>query len=196
MKIGWNRTTPKTLDLAFGGALFKQRMVCQPEEYHCKAIVYFSLRGYETRIQKARNPDSKVNPKLYEDFAALFLLYYHIFQSGKFGPQGPVLTMIPRSGHTTCSYCHSNIFNRFWYCAACLNSNGHDYTICMDCFIMGRSCKCFFGYRWGEISSWQELDDNYNKWRSLVQTHSPTIAIPSYISEGNMAEICEEQHDL
>ena len=223
MKVAWNRTTVETLELALNEALPCARMVCRDEQYKNKAIVMFALEKYSTLLKRvesqkltAVDPQEKLDlsydlkiRQLQKDFRRLFLLYTQILLSEMLPPvtstekRGQYL---PYDGYVTCSYCRCNIFNRFLTCTSCIipleNGEEDTYDICMECYVMGRSCKCISRYKWVEQFPWQELVEKHEQWRHQVIFFDGQVTAkspqPLHVQRKNMtkktlAQVCYEQ---
>ncbi|KAK2748696.1 hypothetical protein FQN57_000277 [Myotisia sp. PD_48] len=206
MKVAWNRTTVETLELALNEALPRARMVCRDEQYKNKALVYFTLQKYADLL-------SVVNPthpphsaaRLIKDFRTLFSLFTKILLSESFSISEPRnIELIPFSSNITCSYCRGNIFNRFLTCTSCIGQfpNGEDDTfdVCMECYVIGRSCACVSKLKWVEQFRWKELTTTHENWRNLLDQFSdPTNPLQPLATEKagletkTLAEICQEE---
>ncbi|QUC23197.1 uncharacterized protein UV8b_07438 [Ustilaginoidea virens] len=160
MKVAWNRTTPETLRLALHEALPKARLVCRDEQYKNKAIIYYTLEKYHNLLQEMDKQEEitqnsfmgfgrdivRSSPhakRLSADFRSLFQLFTEILIDEAFAYEEKKVELIPFDSCITCSYCRSNIFNRFLTCKNCVRTlvDGEDdaYDICMECYAMGRS---------------------------------------------------------
>lgn len=223
MKIAWNRTTVETLELALNEALPRARMVCRDEQYKNKAMVMFALEKYstllrrvETQKQNAVDPQVKLDlvynlkiRQLQKDFKRLFTLYTQILLSEMLPPvtstekRGQYL---PYDSYVTCSYCRCNIFNRFLTCTSCIvpleNGEEDTYDICMECYVMGRSCKCISKYKWVEQFPWQELVQKHETWRHQIIDFDGEVTDKSpqalqaqrkNMSKKTLAQVCYEQ---
>ncbi|KAH6610980.1 domain containing [Trichoderma cornu-damae] len=189
MKVAWNRTTVDTLDLALHEALPKARLVCRDEQYKNKAVIYYTLQKYYTELQKVEKKAqmvqtgfmgferdvSRSSPRVKQlaaDFKKLLELFTEILVDEVFAFKEKDVEFLPFDSCVTCSYCRSNIFNRFLTCKHCIRSlpNGEEdaYDVCMECYAMGRSCACLSGLRWCEQWSWSELADCYESWKATV----------------------------
>ena len=223
MKAAWNRTTVETLEMAFSEAIPKARLVCRDEQYKNKAIVFYTLQKYSTLLGKAHDQMQKtpntsetailrnserIN-KLGKDFKRLFNIYKKLLLSEMFAPKSPErgVQYIPFDSNVTCSYCRCNIFNRFLSCSSCAESlqteEVEPYDICMDCFVMGRSCKCISKLQWTEQFKWKDLVQKYDKWRQqcvkldngVVRDSSPLSLREELLKlrKKTLAQICQEQ---
>ncbi|TWU78948.1 hypothetical protein ED733_008064 [Metarhizium rileyi] len=189
MKVAWNRTTPETLRLALREALPKARLVCRDEQYKNKAIIYFTLhKYYELLREMEREEDISQNSfmgigrdilrnstrarQLAADFKSLFSLFTEILIDEAFAYQEKQVELLAFDSCVTCSYCRSNIFNRFLTCKHCTRvlADGDEdaYDICMECYAMGRSCACLSGLQWCEQWAWSELSEKYELWREMI----------------------------
>ncbi|KAK7398112.1 hypothetical protein QQX98_012517 [Neonectria punicea] len=189
MKVAWNRTTAETLELGLHEALPKARLVCRDEQYKNKAIVYFTLEKYYHQLQdmEANAEMAQMNflglgqeilrnspraKQLAGDFKKLFGLFTEILLDEMFSTKEKDMEFIPFDSCITCSYCRSNIFNRFLTCKHCartlVDGDEDAYDVCMECYAMGRSCACMSGLQWCEQWSWSDLVNNYEAWRSMV----------------------------
>lgn len=223
MKVAWNRTTVETLELALNEALPRARIVCRDEQYKNKAIVLFTLEKYSkildiidershTAVDLRDRLDSAYAPKirqLRKDFKRLFSLYNQILLSEILPPMPPSEkrpTYLPYESFVTCSYCRCNIFNRFLTCTTCIialeDGEEDTYDICMDCFVMGRSCKCVSKYQWVEQFQWQELTEKHERWRLQVMrldgamtSESPQTLLVQRknLAKKTLAHVCYEQ---
>ncbi|CAG8979365.1 hypothetical protein HYALB_00002491 [Hymenoscyphus albidus] len=213
MKVAWNRTTVDTLELAIHEALPRAIMVCRDEQYKNKAIIYYTLVKYYDLLQR-----DTIEPKMWkygrikqvlDDFKRLFLLYGEILVSEMFSPkrQEESVEMLPYDSNVTCSYCRCNIFNRFLTCKSCIEygPNGEEdtYDICMDCYAMGRSCACISNLTWVKQWNWDQLVQNYEKWRNIVvqadgffdvqRSPQPLDTARKRYGRKPIAEVCQEQ---
>ena len=223
MKVAWNRTTAETLDMALHEALPKARLVCRDEQYKNKAIIYFTLQKYFQELQEMEEKaemaqlsfmgighniirNSPRAKHLASDFKKLFSLFSEILVDEVFATKEKDVEFLPFDSCVTCSYCRSNIFNRFLTCKHCvrtLASGDEDaYDICMECYAMGRSCACLSGLQWCEQWSWSDLIDSYENWRAMViisdryvdlQNSPPPFEIARQKSgKKSVAQICQE----
>lgn len=210
MKVAWNRTTVETLEMALNEALPHARMVCRDEQYKNKAIVFYSLERYSKlldHIDETNIHNTKVQ-QLLSDFQHLLTLYTHILLSENFSESLPAekdVEFIPFDSNITCSYCRGNIFNRFLTCPSCAGpatSEGEDaYDVCMECYVMGRSCSCISRLKWVEQFPWDELIQKYETWRQQILSFSsdlsdrfqPFSVERAQLGKRTLAEICQEQ---
>ena len=223
MKVAWNRTTVETLEMALNEALPRARMVCRDEQYKNKAMVLFALEKYscllkqvdaqrQGAISEQTQIDLTHNPKirqLQKDFKRLFSLFSQILLSEMLAPVSPNEKKgqyIPYDGYVTCSYCRCNIFNRFMTCTSCVipleNGEEDTYDICMECYAMGRSCKCISGYKWVEQFPWQELTQKHDIWRHQIiafegkvtdRSPKPLAVQRKLMTKKTLAQVCQEQ---
>lgn len=223
MKVAWNRTTVETLEMALNEALPRARMVCRDEQYKNKAMVMFAAAKYSSLLkqvdaqrQGAADEQTKLDliysPKirqLQKDFKRLFALYTQILLSEMLAPVSPGEKKgqyLPYDGYVTCSYCRCNIFNRFLTCTSCVvpleNGEEDTYDICMECYAMGRSCKCISRYRWVEQFPWQELVQKHEVWRGQIITFEGKVTDKSpkslslerkNMTKKTLAQVCQEQ---
>ena len=223
MKAAWNRTTVETLEMALDEALPRARMVCRDEQYKNKAIVLFALQRYSILLkrvetQKQSSMDQEIQlelaystkiRQLQKDFKRLFTLYTRIILSEMLAPV-PLSEKrgqyIPYDSNITCSYCRCNIFNRFLTCPSCIIPYGEGeedtYDICMECYVMGRSCKCISKLKWVEQFPWQDLIQKHEIWRKQIITFEGGVNEQSPLSlqterkrmkKKPLAQICQEQ---
>lgn len=220
MKVAWNRTTVETLDLALHEALPRSRLVCRDEQYKNKAIIYFTMEKYYAELQKAEDTaESSLlglgreltnSPRLRQmagDFRRLYGLFTEILIDEMFGYKQIDTEYIEFDSNITCSYCRSNIFNRFLTCKCCtrqlLNGDEDTYDICMECYAMGRSCVCVSGLQWCEQWSWSDLMDKHETWRAMVikqdgfvdidYSPQPLEVARKKTGKKSVAQICQEQ---
>ncbi|KAK1719765.1 hypothetical protein BDP67DRAFT_381787, partial [Colletotrichum lupini] len=220
MKVAWNRTTVETLDMALHEALPKARLVCRDEQYKNKAIIYYTLKKYFAQMVKAEQ-DSEMGiaglsselfrsssryKQLAKDFRHLFSLYTEILVDEMFATKEKNVEYVEYDSCVTCSYCRSNIFNRFLTCKHCVRTlvNGDEdaYDVCMECYAMGRSCVCISKLQWCEQWSWEQLTEDYELWRAMIIKNDGFVDIelspqPLEIARTRrgkkaLAEICQE----
>jgi len=223
MKAAWNRTTVETLEMALDEALPRARMVCRDEQYKNKAIVLFALQKYsgllnEVDLQKqnASNPlvaaalsGSLKIRQLQKDFKRLFALYTKILLSEMLSPVSPSEKKgqyLPFDSNVTCSYCRCNIFNRFLTCTSCVvpleNGDEDTYDICLECYAMGRSCRCLSKYKWVEQFPWADLVEKHELWRHQIIGFEGVVTESSpqslqverkKLKKKTLAQVCQEQ---
>ncbi|TQS34537.1 hypothetical protein Golomagni_05075 [Golovinomyces magnicellulatus] len=214
IKAAWNRTTVDTLELALKEALFSSRMVCRDEQYRCKAIVFYSLQKYYRILQQneieEKSYQHKRKKQLLDDFKRLFFLYQDVIISEMFSlklPEQKSVEMLPQNSGVTCSYCRCDIFNRFLTCRSCSSHDSGEssdtYDICMDCYAMGRSCRCISNLSWVEQWEWRFLEDCYELWRNFIIRFYNGTEILKYFQplqvarmnygKKSIAQICQEQ---
>ncbi|KAI1809342.1 hypothetical protein GGS20DRAFT_313370 [Poronia punctata] len=221
VKVAWNRTTAETLDLALHEALPKARLVCRDEQYKNKAIIYFTLEKYYKDLQSFESsPEdswlglgqelAQNSPRMKQmarDFRKLFGLFTEVLIDEMFGDKQMNVEYIPFDSNITCSYCRSNIFNRFLTCKCCvrplINGDEDTYDICMECYAMGRSCVCISGLQWCEQWQWSDLVDKYETWRAMViqqdgfvdinYSPQPLELARKIARKKSAAQICQEQ---
>ncbi|KAI9781813.1 MAG: hypothetical protein M1835_004186 [Candelina submexicana] len=223
MKAAWNRTTVETLEMAINEALPRARMVCRDEQYKNKAIVYFSLIKYSELLQRVQQQEQNtIDPQarrelnrgkkilqLKKDFGRLFVLYTAIILSEMFSPSLPMekhIEYLPYDSNVTCAYCRCNIFNRFLTCTTCVNDleNGEKdaYDICMECYVMGRSCGCLSKLKWVEQFPWKDLEEKHDTWRHQIiyleggvneKSPQPLLEARARLDKKTLAQVCQEQ---
>ena len=222
MKVAWNRTTVETLELALNEALPRARMVCRDEQYKNKAIVLFALNNYSRLLERMDHlkqitkdaemleglRKSSKTRQLEKDFKRLFSLFTRILLSETFASnnQEKKCEYLPYESNVTCSYCRCNIFNRFLTCKSCLipleNGEEDTYDICLECYAMGRSCRCRSKLTWVEQFPWKDLLEKYEIWRLQVIAldGGPGKRSPLTLNEQRerlasktLAQICQEQ---
>jgi hypothetical protein len=223
IKVAWNRTTVDTLEMAIREALPRARLVCRDEQYKNKAIIYYTLIKYYDLLKLAEASD-KGTPnasdqsdcaqrvlQVRRDFKQLHKLYTKVLLTEMFDPDQSKLEnieFVPFDSNVTCSYCRCNIFNRFLTCKTCIGEiEGSDdedtYDICMECYIMGRSCTCISNFQWVEQWSWDKLIQQHEQWREMVIANgrctniriSPQTLEMARLRRGKKtaAQICQEQ---
>ncbi|KAJ2899343.1 hypothetical protein MKZ38_003272 [Zalerion maritima] len=221
MKVAWNRTTAQTLSLALHEALPKARLVCRDEQYKNKAIIYYTLKKY---YQDLASMDETVDngwlglgqdlvqnsPRMKEmarDFKALFNLYTEILVDEMFAFKETAVEYVEFDSCVTCSYCRSNIFNRFLTCKHCvrllMTGDEDTYDVCMECYAMGRSCVCISGLQWCEQFHWNKLVEEHEQWRQLIvmndgyvdinKSPQPLELARTLTNNKSVAQICQEQ---
>lgn len=223
VKVAWNRTTAETLEMALHEALPKARLVCRDEQYKNKAIIFFTLQKYYRQLQKLeenaemtsmsfmgiRQDILRSSPRakqLAGDFKKLFALFTEILLDEMFAFKEKEVEFIEFDSCITCSYCRSNIFNRFLTCKHCtrmlVNGDEDTYDVCMECYAMGRSCACLSGLQWCEQWTWTDLVNNYEDWRSMIikndgfvdfeSSPQPLEIARQRSAKKSLAQICQE----
>ncbi|KAI9889941.1 MAG: hypothetical protein M1814_004664 [Vezdaea aestivalis] len=222
VKVAWNRTTVDTLEVAMREALLSSRLVCRSEQYKCRSITYYALHHYSYLLEHCRtlfsdgeldfdidSPLKRNLSMIQDEFRRLFVVFEEIMLQEMFSdtisPPEKVQKM-EYDGSLICSFCSCNMFNRFLTCSNCENDNDsgepEPYDICMDCFSMGRSCKCISKFQWAEQFDWQELTSAYTIWRQQALTMGSTIQmdLPEDLVEirkrtgkKSLAAVCQEQ---
>jgi len=210
LKAAWNRVTVETLEYALSESLAKSRLVCRDEQYKCKAIVHETLRKY-TCILSGEPPDINMDQSRMEsDFIRLFKLFDRMLLLECFSPDKhtQVVDLMNTDESVTCSFCRSDIWNRFLSCKNCvINSevDGSDcYDVCLDCYARGRSCFCVSGLDWVEQYEWSTLVAEHQKFREIVvklqsisNPHGPRpLALDKALKnlgQKTLAWVCQEQ---
>lgn len=220
MKVAWNRTTVETLDLALHEALPRARLVCRDEQYKNKAMIYYTLEKYYKELHKADETaeagflglgsELASSPRLKQmanNFRRLFGLFTQILVDEMFGYKHVDTELIEFDSNITCSYCRSNIFNRFLTCKCCVrelvDGDEDTYDICMECYVMGRSCVCISGLQWCEQWKWSDLVEKHETWRAMVikqdgfvdfdYSPQPLEVARKRANKKSVAQICQEQ---
>ena len=222
MKVAWNRTTVETLELALSEALPRARMVCRDEQYKNKAIILFTLNRYSSLLRRIDNMKQATRDEqtLYDlnnggkikqlrrDFKRLYGQFHQVLLSECFNPQlvEKKVEYVPYDSFVTCSYCRCNIFNRFLTCKNCLvrldDGDEDTYDICMDCYAMGRSCRCLSRLTWVEQFPWKDLLEKHQIWRDQIiqldgkittKTPLPLTDARNRLPKRTLAHICQEQ---
>jgi hypothetical protein len=173
IKSAWNRTTIDTLELSLSETLPTYRHVCRDEQYKNKAIVHQSL------LELSRfSPQSLISsPFKRNSFMRLFRLFTTLLID-EFIPADLYHTLsriekIPQHFNVTCSFCRTNIWNRFLTCKACLQIDSYgeldSYDICLECFSRGRSCRDITNLEWVQQEKWSELMILWERCRGIYQ---------------------------
>ncbi|KXX80709.1 hypothetical protein MMYC01_202140 [Madurella mycetomatis] len=221
IKVAWNRTTAETLQLALREALPKARLVCRDEQYKNKAIIYYTLEKYYKEMVDAEKyadigllrfgqdliKNSARMKQMAADFKALFQLFTEVLVDEMFATREKNVEYVEFDSNITCSYCRANIFNRFLTCKNCIRElvDGEEdtYDICMECYVMGRSCFCVSNLSWCEQWRWSDLVDRYEAWRALIIKNDGYVCFDSSplplelarkrFGKKSVAQICQEQ---
>ncbi|KAK4133256.1 hypothetical protein BT67DRAFT_456915 [Trichocladium antarcticum] len=221
VKVAWNRTTAETLQLALHEALPKARLVCRDEQYKNKAIIFYTLQKYYKGMMDMEKTadigllgfgqdlikNSTRMKQMAADFKALFRLFTEILVDEMFATKEKDVDYIEFDSNITCSYCRANIFNRFLTCKHCVrqlvNGDEDTYDVCMECYVMGRSCFCVSNLSWCEQWRWSDLVDRYEAWRALIIKNDGFISFDSSplplelarkkSGKKSVAQICQEQ---
>ncbi|KAK4186040.1 hypothetical protein QBC35DRAFT_285941 [Podospora australis] len=221
IKVAWNRTTVETLELALHEALPKARLVCRDEQYKNKAIIYYTLEKYYHEVMEMEKTaevgllgfgqdlikGSTRMKQIQADFKALFRLFTEVLLDEMFATKEKEVDYYKFDSCVTCSYCRANIFNRFLTCKHCVrhlvNGDEDTYDICMECYVMGRSCLCVSNLTWCEQWQWSDLVDRYEEWRALIIKNDgyvdfqnsplPLELARKRLGKKSVAQICQEQ---
>src|SRR5271170_6033193 len=179
IKAAWNRTTIDTLELSLSETLPAYRHVCRDEQYKNKAIVHQSLLELsrfppQTLISSPFKHDSFMRlfrlytTLLIDEFIPADLFYYHTQKHvlGNF-------EKIPQKFNVACSFCRTNIWNRFLTCKQCLqidlDGDIDSFDICLECFSRGRSCRDITNLEWIQQEKWSELMMLWERCRGIYQ---------------------------
>ena len=80
---------------------------------------------------------------------------------------------IPQQFNVTCSFCRTNIWNRFLTCRGCLQLDAEgevdSYDICLECFSRGRSCRDITNLEWVQQEKWSDLMSLWERCRGIYQ---------------------------
>ncbi|KAJ5113562.1 hypothetical protein N7456_002096 [Penicillium angulare] len=207
VKVAWNRITVETLKLAMSEALPKARIVCRDEQYKNKAIVFHALEYYSELLKDLPTTEHPATRTLWRDFENLLSLYTDILISESLSRSYATsrnIAKIPFEGNVTCSYCRCNIFNRFLTCPNCVSDADDKYDICMDCYVLGRSCLCISKLTFVEQFKWEFLRSRHDRWRRQVidlkkgdserKNEFPALHVArAQFNRKPVAEICQEQ---
>ncbi|KAJ8105873.1 hypothetical protein ONZ43_g7251 [Nemania bipapillata] len=178
----------QTLDLALHEALPKARLVCRDEQYKNKAIIYYTLEKYYKELQSFEESaevswlglgqelmqNSARTKQMVRDFKKLFTLFTELLVDEMFGDKQMNVEYIPFDSNITCSYCRSNIFNRFLTCL-----------------------------QWCEQWQWSELVEKHETWRAMIieqdgfvdinLSPQPLELARKISGKKSVAQICQEQ---
>jgi hypothetical protein len=172
IKAAWNRTTIDTLELSISETLPAYRHVCRDEEYKNKAIIHQSL------LELSRFPPQTLisSPFKHGSFMRLFRLYTRLLID-EFIPAddyaGVTMEKITQEFNVVCSFCRTNIWNRFLTCKQCLqidkDGDIDSYDICLECFSRGRSCRDITDLEWVQQEKWSDLMNLWERCRGIYQ---------------------------
>ena len=172
IKAAWNRTTIDTLELSLAETLPAYRHVCRDEQYKNKAIVHQSL------LELSRFPPQTLisSPFKHDSFMRLFRLYTTLLVD-EFIPadfyRGIRMEKISQQFIVACSFCRTNIWNRFLTCRQCLQIDADgdidSYDICLECFSRGRSCRDITNLEWVQQEKWSDLMSLWERCRGIYQ---------------------------
>jgi Zinc-finger domain of monoamine-oxidase A repressor R1 len=172
VKAAWNRTTIHSLEYSIKETLPSYRHVCRDEQYKIKAIVHQSL------LELSRLPPRKLlsSPFIHDSFMRLFRLYTNLLVDEYIPDQyydNLQIEKIPQEFNVTCSFCRTNIWNRFLTCRACqqLDSDGDvdSYDVCLECFARGRSCRDITNLDWIQQEKWSDLIGLWERCRGIYE---------------------------
>lgn len=171
-KAAWSRITVDTLELCLYETLPSYRLVCRDEQYKTKATIHQSL------LELSRFPPQALisSPFRRDSFMRLFRLYTSILVDEFIPPEdysGIHMEKIAQEFNVTCSFCRTNIWNRFLTCKACIQLDADGdfdaYDICLDCYARGRSCRDITGMEWVQQEKWSDLMNLWERCRGIYQ---------------------------
>jgi hypothetical protein len=80
---------------------------------------------------------------------------------------------IPQQYNVQCSFCRTNIWNRFLTCKDCIQVDTEgdidSFDICLECFSRGRSCRDVTGLKWVQQEKWSSLMNLWERCRGIYQ---------------------------
>lgn len=181
IKLAWNRITPETVEMALSEAVMKMKFVCRDEQYKIKSILHLTLLKYADVLEGLIQPSSTDTSTIKRDFSRLYHLFDQVLIDEHFSLDHPKpdAARIPNEYNVVCAYCRGNIFNRFLTCKRCvvaeIDEHGVEteepdfYEVCIDCYTLGRGCKCVAGLCWVEQYDWDLLVAQHNRFRALME---------------------------
>src|SRR2546423_3663253 len=202
IKAAWNRTTIDTLELSLTETLPAYRHVCRDEQYKNKAIIHQSL------LSLARYPPQSLlqSPFRHDLFMRLFRLYTSILVDEFIPADFYSLTRmekIPQEFNVACSFCGTNIWNRFLTCRQCIqldqDGDTDSYDICLECFARGRSCRDITGLEWVQQEKWSDLMGLWERCRGIYQflggndIDDFNISTTHNLGRKTLAHVCVEE---
>ncbi|PWW78663.1 hypothetical protein C7212DRAFT_166568, partial [Tuber magnatum] len=169
IKAAWNRCTPESLKVCLSGELSMSKFACREEAYKVKTMVYMAMLKIANELDKT--PPNEEG-SIVRDFLTLYPLFEAIMLDEAFSPELPVPTVedVRAEYGITCSFCSGNIFNRFLSCPSCPIGDGDNadcYDICMDCYTLGRRCKCDTPPKWVQQYPWVTLQNDHERFRQI-----------------------------
>jgi Zinc-finger domain of monoamine-oxidase A repressor R1 len=172
IKAAWNRTTIDTLELSLSETLPAYRHVCRDEQYKNKAIVHQSL------LELSRfSPHVLISsPFKHDSFMRLFRLYTQLLVNEWIPAEHYAnlrMEKIPQEFNVICSFCGTNIWNRFLTCKSCLQLDVEgdidSFDICLECYSRGRSCRDITNLVWVQQEKWSDLMNLWERCRGIYQ---------------------------
>ena len=110
---------------------------------------------------------------------------------------------IPQEFNVACSFCRTNIWNRFLTCRQCiqLDQDGDidSYDICLECFARGRSCRDITGLEWVQQEKWSDLMGLWERCRGIYQflggndIDDFNISTTHNLARKTLAHVCVEE---
>lgn len=116
--------------------------ICRPETYRVKLIVFRVLQAYTYQLQES---------SLVQNLPSTTLKILDLFDAILVEEWSPDYRSLPimenedpdTSFISSCDFCGADIFQSFFACTQCSNSDGATmYTCCPSCFVEGRTCRC------------------------------------------------------
>ncbi|CUS13476.1 unnamed protein product [Tuber aestivum] len=169
IKAAWNRCTPESLRVCLSGELSMSKFACREEAYKVKTMVYMAMLKIANELNETPSSEDE---GIVRDFLTLYPLFEAIMLDEAFSPELPVPAVedVRAEFGITCSFCSGNIFNRFLSCPTCPIGNGDNadcYDICMDCYTLGRRCKCDTPPKWVQQYPWATLRNDHERFRQI-----------------------------
>lgn len=110
---------------------------------------------------------------------------------------------IPQEFNVACSFCRTNIWNRFLTCRQCvqLDQDGDidSYDICLECFARGRSCRDITNLEWVQQEKWSDLMGLWERCRGIYQflggndIDDFNISTTQNLGRKTLAHVCVEE---
>jgi len=194
IKAAWNRCTPESLKVCLSGELSMSKFACREEAYKVKTMVYMAMLKIASELDRT---SSNENEGIIRDFLTLYPLFEAIMLDEAFSPELPVPTVEDVSAEygITCSFCSGNIFNRFLSCPSCPLGDGDNadhYDICMDCYTLGRRCKCDAPPTWVQQYSWTTLQNDHERFRQIFNGFVESERFASIFKRAGVARSTRE----
>ncbi|CAO3590470.1 unnamed protein product [Absidia cylindrospora] len=147
-KMAWNRVTAHSLLEGIKIQLPLYNMISRPELYRCKATVYFALKDILADMPTPITLPSKPQQDAFLKNCRALL---HLFAKDVILPEiiepiaienvsnnGIIQDGSPGDGEigfdVVCDFCYGDIFHRYYNCRKC------EMDLCLQCYVVGRSC--------------------------------------------------------
>ncbi|KAF9475840.1 hypothetical protein BDN70DRAFT_883160 [Pholiota conissans] len=186
VKTSWSRMTLEGLVIAYHYELSIYRRVGRPETYRIKSTIHHALVWMTNKLQQLLN--KPMAPKKSDNFNHCFLIkdlkvllsLYDRILAEEYDAEYSVRKEVVYESNTfnddvrlVCDFCSADIFQSFFECRHCCDSDDDPCQLCPGCYVEGRNCRC---------SGMEPMQ--YQKFQHLIDTRRNCVdAIHAYASK-------------